>query len=69
MFRLASSRSSAGEADTILFELVCIPNGDDYWANERPAESPTQRTVILKALVFGGDRGEPCLNFMLPSED
>jgi hypothetical protein len=31
--------------------------------------SPEQRLIRLKAVASPGDRGEPCITFMLPSED
>jgi hypothetical protein len=67
MYRLAAQR--AGTVDELLFEFVCIPNGNDSWTNECPAGSATRRKVCLKAVARPGDRGEPCLTIMLPGED
>jgi len=53
----------------LLFQFLCIPNGSDCWSNEKPGSSPDQRLVQLKAMSGPGDRGEPCLTFMLPGED
>ena len=53
----------------LLFQFLCIPNGSDCWSNEKPGSSPDQRLVQLKAVSGPGDRGEPCLTFMLPGED
>lgn len=67
IFRLAAKASSNG--DELLFEFVSIPNGNDAWANERAGASAGQHLVQLKAVSGPGDRGEPCLTFMLPWED
>lgn len=67
MFRLASKKNSDGHE--LLFEFLSIPNGNDFWSNERTGASPEQRLVQLKAVAGPGDRGEPCLAFMLPGED
>ena len=67
MFRLAAKSNSNG--DELLFEFLSIPNGSDAFANEHAGASPEQRLVQLKAVVGPGDRGEPCLTFMLPCED
>lgn len=67
MFRLASKQNSDGHE--LRFEFLSIPNGSDSWANERAGTSPEQRLVQLKAVAGPGDRGEPCLTFMLPCED
>jgi hypothetical protein len=53
----------------LLFDFICLPNGPGCWNNERPGPSPQDRLVQLKAVSGPGDRGEPCLTFMLPSED
>ncbi len=67
MFRVASKTNPDG--CELLFEFFSIPNGNDSWTNERPGASPEQRLVQLKAVASSGDRGEPCLTFMLPWED
>lgn len=67
MFRLAAKKNSNGHE--LLFDFISIPNGGDTWTNESATESVEQRLVELKAVAGPGDRGEPCLTFMLPSED
>jgi hypothetical protein len=67
MFGLAARRNPNGTE--LLFDFVCLPNGTGYWTNEKRAESREHRLVRLKAVSGSGDRGEPCLTFMLPSED
>jgi len=67
MFRWAAKRHPHG--NELLFEFISVPNGGDTWDNERPGESAEQRIVQLKAVAGPGDYGEPCLTFMLPSED
>jgi len=53
----------------LLFEYLAIPNGTGMWSNERPSSAPLHHIVQLKATAGPGDRGEPCLTFMLPEED
>jgi hypothetical protein len=67
MFRRAARKNP--DCEEFLFEFVCTPNGTGLWTNEGAASSPQQRLVQLKAMTGPGDRGEPCLTFMLPSED
>jgi len=67
MFRHAALR--AGNQDELLFEFDCIPNGKGYLSNEQRGLSPAHRRVTLKAVSGAGDRGEPCITFMLPDED
>ena len=67
MFRLAAKSNSNG--DELLFEFLSIPNGNGSWANEHVGASPEQRLVQVRAVAGPGDRGEPCLTFMLPCED
>lgn len=67
MFRWAAQKTR--DCHELLFEFTCIPNGNGFWDNERPAEFPTHRLVSLKALAGPGDRGEPCITLMLPHED
>jgi hypothetical protein len=67
MFKVAARLGM--ECHELLFELLCIPNGTGVLTNEKVAESPAHRLVSLKAVVHEGDRGEPCITFMLPSED
>ena len=67
MFAL-SARRQRSETE-LLFEFVCVPNGPGLWCNEKQGPSPEQLLVQLKATSGPGDRGEPCLTFMLPSED
>jgi hypothetical protein len=67
MFRYAVL--NALEQDELLFEFHCIPNGKGYLTNERRGLSSKHRRVTLKAVCGSGDRGEPCLTFMLPDED
>ncbi|SRR5579884_1528938 len=61
------------ELEEMLFEFICVVNDDECWANEKAkAEAGSiagQRLVQLKAVCHGGDRGEPCVTFMLPTED
>jgi hypothetical protein len=69
MFRCAASRLKT-DGDELLFEFLCLPNGDvGFEHNETQPDSGVYRLVKLKAVVGPGDRGEPCLTFMLPSED
>lgn len=65
-FRLAAKKYPDCE---LLFEFLSIPNGTEGWDNEGSGEFDEQRLVRLKAVAGPGDRGEPCLTFMLPSED
>jgi hypothetical protein len=51
----------------LLFKFLCLPNGSGVQDNEKQSGSHT--LVQLKAMVGPGDRGEPCLTFMFPSED
>ncbi len=67
MFALAA-RKQANRME-LLFEFICLPNGSGSWSNEKRGPSPQERLVQLKAVSSSGDRGEPCLTFMLPSED
>ena len=67
MFRDAVLK--AGEVGELLFEFYCIPNGQGYQTNEKRGLSPDHRRVTLKAVCGTGDRGEPCITFMLPDED
>jgi hypothetical protein len=67
MFHRAALK--AGGQDELLFEFYCIPNGEGYQSNEKPGLSPAHRLVTLKVVCDAGDRGEPCLTFMLPDED
>ena len=67
MFRNAVLK--AGDRDELLFEFHCIPNGEGYQSNEKRGLSPNHRRVTLKAVCGAGDRGEPCVTFMLPHED
>jgi hypothetical protein len=68
MFRCAASRTNA-DGNELLFDFLCLPNGDGYDDNERQADSGVYRLARLKAVASPGDRGEPCLTLMLPSED
>ncbi len=45
-----------------LFELRCIPRSTT-------SKRTTPIRVVLKALCHGGDKGEPVITVMLPSED
>jgi hypothetical protein len=67
MWRWAAKRHS--HRSELLFEFISVPNGGDIWDNERPGEFAKHRIVQLKAVAGPGDYGEPCLTFMLPSED
>jgi hypothetical protein len=67
MFKLASKRNPDGHE--LHFEFLSTPNGSDSWGNEGAGSSPERRLVQLKAVSGPGDRGEPCLTFMLPWED
>jgi hypothetical protein len=67
MYRMAVQRG--GPDNTyLLFEILCLPNGPGVEENEKP-EGGAYRLVRLKAVAGPGDRGEPCLTFMLPNED
>jgi hypothetical protein len=68
MFRCAASRTKA-DGNELVFEFLCLPNGNGYEGNETQADGGVYRVVKLKAVAIPGDRGEPCLTFMLPSED
>jgi hypothetical protein len=69
MFRCAASRHKA-DGNELFFEFLCLPNGDvGYEENEKRADGGVYRLVQLKAVVGPGDRGEPCLTVMLPTED
>ena len=52
----------------VAFEFMCHVNGRGCWSNELPGEDGLT-CVSLKATLGDGDRGEPCITFMLPSED
>jgi hypothetical protein len=67
MFRNAALK--AGVRDELLFKFHCIPNGEGYQRNEKSGLSGRHRLVTLKAVCGTGDRGEPCMTFMLPDED
>ena len=67
MFALAARKQP--NRMELLFEFICLPNGSGSWSNETRGPSPQERLVQLKAVSSSGDRGEPCLTFMLPSED
>lgn len=67
LFRLAAKANSNGHE--LLFEFISTPNGSSFWSNERAGTSPGQPLVQLKAVACPGDRGEPCLTFILPWED
>jgi hypothetical protein len=67
---LYAVHQSEGDGDELLFEFACFPNGDaDFEVNERDVVGGRNRIVQLKAVTGPGDRGEPCLTLMLPSED
>lgn len=68
MFRFAAQRSRTQDCE-LLFEFLCLPNGSGDEDNEKPAAGGIYRLVKLKAVIGAGDRGEPCLTFMLPTED
>jgi hypothetical protein len=68
MFRCAASRQKL-DGNELMFEFLCLPNGEDNEGDEKPAAGGVYRQVQLKAVASPGDRGEPCLTFMLPSED
>jgi hypothetical protein len=68
MFRYAAQRVRIFDRE-LLFEFLCLPNSPSDDDNERPAAGGAYRLVKLKAVVSAGDRGEPCLTFMLPNED
>lgn len=68
MFRYTASRQKL-DGNELLFEFLCLPNGPGDIDNERQAKGRAFRLVQLKAVASAGDRGEPCLTFMLPSED
>lgn len=60
---------STPDAHELVFEYLAIPNGTGMWSNERQSSAPPHHIVQLKATSGPGDRGEPCLTFMLPGED
>jgi len=68
MFRFAAQRQSRNDGE-LMFEFLCLPNGSGNTDNEKPTQGEAHRLVQLKAVASAGDRGEPCLTFMLPSED
>lgn len=49
----------AGELDTVTFELLVV---NDY-------EKKDEQIVTLKAVISGGDEGEPVLTISFPEED
>lgn len=55
MFRCASRGQSA---DTVLFQFVM-----QDWETKR------RRRMTLKAVIHGGDQGEPVITIMFPEED
>lgn len=59
----------AGDLHELPVEFVCIPNGTGMLDNERASDFPGHHLVQLKVLSGEGDRGEPILTFMLPTED
>lgn len=59
----------AGDAHELQLEFLSMPNGTDMLDNERDSGFPGHHMVQLKVLSGEGDRGEPILTFMLPSED
>ena len=67
MFRRATRQKQ--DCDELKFEFICIPNGAGCWPNERPMRGSHHHSVQLKVTSHPGDRLEPCLTFMLPSED
>jgi hypothetical protein len=67
MFRSATRRSKTNDHE-LLFDFVCLANGTDE-ANDEQTCGAGYELVQLKAIAGPGDRGEPCLTFMLPSED
>jgi len=67
MYRREALRQSC-DSPEILFEFLCIPNGEGTLDNERP-QLQHHRLVCLKAATGAGDRCEPCITFMLPDED
>ncbi len=69
IFIFALAARKRADCTELLFEFISIPNGSGDWPNEKPASSSDQRLVQLKVVSGPGDRGEPCLTFMLPSED
>jgi hypothetical protein len=66
MYRFAVKRRRV-DGTELLFKFLCLPNGSGVQDNEKQSGSHT--LVQLKAMVGPGDRGEPCLTFMFPSED
>lgn len=68
MFRNAMQRRRSDDNE-MLFEFLCLPNGEEDKCNEQVAAGGVYRLVKLKAVASPGDRGEPCLTFMLPDED
>jgi hypothetical protein len=58
MLSLASNRSR-GKSD-VMYELYAVPRDG---RSRRPAK------IQLKAVIHGGDHGEPAITVMLPTED
>ena len=68
MYRCAVQRRRRDDTE-LLFEFLCLPNGEGVEDNENVAAGGVYREVELKAVVGPGDRGEPCITLMLPAED
>lgn len=67
MYHRAAQKSP--NSHELLFEFLSVPNGSGMWENERPGSAPNHHLVQLKVISGPSDQGEPCLTFMLPSED
>lgn len=66
MARLAAGRSQ-GES-TILFQVIFEVSGRQDFTDTRGRMMTGKRYVTLKAVIHGGDEGEPVLTIMLAHE-
>jgi hypothetical protein len=55
-------RSNKKSQDEVRFKVLVVPRDE-----ESRAQKP--RLILLKALLGGGDNGEPVITIMLPDED
>jgi hypothetical protein len=57
------------DCNEFVFEFLCLVNDSERNDHEQEAQNRVFSWVQLKAVAAAGDRGEPCLTFMLPNED